>query len=55
LENQRVATVAPRTSAVMPVPTPITTPQSATSCQTCVMNSDTTMPLMISPSAKVTT
>ena len=39
-----MATVAPSTSAVMPVPTPITTPQSSTSCQTSVMKSEATMP-----------
>ncbi|MNW05236.1 hypothetical protein D3C71_2014540 [compost metagenome] len=37
LSNQRVATVAPSTSAVMPVPTPSTTPQIATRCQSSVM------------------
>jgi hypothetical protein len=40
--NQRVAMVAPSTSAVMPVPMPITTPQSSISCQSCVMASDAT-------------
>ena len=42
--NQRAAIVAPSTSAVMPVPSPITTPHSSISCQTCVMNSDATRP-----------
>ena len=38
--NQRVATVAPSTSATIPVPKPTITPQSATSCQTSVIASD---------------
>ena len=42
--NQRAAIVAPRTSAVMPVPSPITTPHSNTNCQTCVIASDATRP-----------
>ena len=42
--NQRAAMVAPSTSAVMPVPRPITTPHSSTNCQICVMNSDATRP-----------
>ena len=42
--NQRVATVAPSTSAVMPVPMPTTTPHSSTSCQTCVIASEATRP-----------
>ena len=41
-ENQRVAMVAPSTSAVMPVPTPITTPHSSINCQTFVMASEAT-------------
>ena len=40
--NQRAEIVAPSTSAVMPVPRPITTPHSSTRCQTCVMNSEAT-------------
>ena len=42
--NQRAATVAPSTSAVMPVPRPITTPHSSINCQIFVMNSDATRP-----------
>ena len=38
--NQRAAMVAPSTSAVMPVPMPITTPHSSISCQTLVMASE---------------
>ena len=38
--NQRAATVAPRTSAVIPVPMPITTPHSNSKCQTFVMASE---------------
>ena len=50
-ENQRAAIVAPSTSAVMPVPRPITTPHSSISCQTCVMNSDATRPETTTSSA----
>ena len=53
--NHRVATVAPSTSAVMPVPTPTTTPQSSISCQSSVMTSDPPMPSAISTSAVATT
>ena len=42
--NQRVATVAPSTSAVMPVPIPITTPHSSINCQTSVIASEATRP-----------
>ena len=38
--NQRVATVALNTSAVMPVPKPTTTPHSRINCQILVMPSD---------------
>jgi hypothetical protein len=38
--NHRVATVAPSTSAVMPVPIPIKTPHSSIRCQTFVMASE---------------
>ena len=40
--NQRAAMVAPSTSAVMPVPMPITTPHSSINCQTFVMASEVT-------------
>ncbi len=53
--NQRVAMVAPSTSAVMPVPIPITTPHSRMSCQTCVIASEVTRPeTTISCAANVT-
>ena len=42
--NQRAAIVAPSTSAVMPVPSPITTPHSSIRCQTCVIASEATRP-----------
>jgi hypothetical protein len=38
--NQRAAMVAPSTSAVMPVPMPTATPHNRTSCQSCVIASD---------------
>ncbi len=45
--NQRLATMAPRTSAVRPVPAPSSTPQSRNSCHSCVTRvasaSDTAM------------
>ena len=53
--NQRVATVAPSTSAVIPVPTPMTTPQSRTICQTSVMKKDATIPPAIIASAVAVT
>ena len=40
--NQRAAMVAPRTSAVIPVPMPITTPHSSINCQIFVMASEAT-------------
>ena len=43
-ENQRVAIVAPSTSAVRPVPAPSTTPQSSTRCQTRVIASEARSP-----------
>ncbi len=53
--NQRVATVAPSTSAVMPVPRPTTTPQNARRCQTSRIAIVPTMPIEISATAKATT
>ena len=35
--NQRFATIAPRTRAIAPVPTPMSTPQSTHSCHGSVM------------------
>ena len=53
--NQRVAMVAPSTSAVMPVPMPITTPHNSISCQTFVMASEaTSAEITISCAASVT-
>ena len=54
-ENQRVATSAPKTIAVSPVPKPTMTPQNSTSCQSRVMNRAPTSPISISPRAKRTT
>ena len=55
LTNQRAATVAPSTSATMPVPMPTITPQSATSCQSWVMASEARMAAAIMSIAAVTT
>ncbi len=49
--NQRLATVAPSTSAVNPEPTPSTRPHSTTSCHSAVMRVASTMPVAISSSA----
>ena len=54
-ENQRVATVAPSTSAVMPVPRPTTTPHDSTNCQTTPIKIVPMMPATISATAKPTT
>ena len=43
--------VAPSTSAVMPVPMPITTPHSSIKCQTFVIASDATSPEATTSSA----
>ena len=53
--NQRAATVAPSTSATMPVPRPMSTPQSATSCQTSVIAIDASTPDATIPTAARTT
>ena len=53
--NQRVAMVAPSTSATMPVPSPTRTPQSATSCQSWVMAIEARMPATTMPIAVTTT
>ncbi len=53
--NQRVATVAPRTRAIMPEPVPHSTPQSSRSCQTSVMANEAVMPATIRSSAAATT
>ncbi len=54
-ENQRVATVAPRTSAVMPVPRPTTIPQNSIRCHTALIIIVPMMPSTISVTAKITT
>ena len=53
--NQRLATVAPKTSAIEPVPTPMSTPQQATSCQLAVTYVLSPLPEAMSSSAAVTT
>ena len=53
--NQRVATIALSTSAVMPVPTPTTIPHSATSCQSRLIASASNKPETISAIAASTT
>ncbi len=52
--NQRVATVAPSTNAVIPVPVPMITPQSSTNCQRLVIKNDPAIPVTINPKAKAT-
>ena len=42
--NQRAAIVAPNTSAVIPVPIPMTTPHSNINCQTSVIASEASRP-----------
>jgi hypothetical protein len=54
-ENQRVATVAPSTSAVMPVPRPTTTPHDRTNCQRPPMTIVPRIPATTSATAKLTT
>ncbi|SPU68455.1 Uncharacterised protein [Brucella neotomae] len=53
--NQRAATVPPSTSAVMPVPSPITTPHSATICHSSVMKMEPMRPAEIMMRAAATT
>ncbi len=53
--NQRVATVAPRTIAVMPVPQPTMIPQNSVSCHTLFTPSDRLNPPTISTRAADTT
>ena len=54
-ENQRVATVAPSTIAVSPVPMPTITPQSRKSCHSVVIHSEQKMPAPINVSATAAT
>ncbi len=53
--NQRVATVAPSTIAVMPVPAPTMMPQNRVSCHTLFIPSDRPNPPAISSRAADTT
>ena len=53
--NQRLATVAPSTMAVMPVAKPTIRPQVSQSCQISVMNVASPSPAMMSASAVQTT
>ncbi len=53
--NHRLATVAAKTSAIEPVPTPTRTPQHATSCQLEVMRVVSALPSAMASSAVVTT
>ncbi len=53
--NQRAATVAPSTSAVMPVPRPMTTPHNPTICHSSVMKMEPISPREIMTRAAVTT
>ena len=50
-----MATVAPSTKAIMPLPTPTTIPQSRTSCHTSVITNEPARPAMIRSRAAVTT
>jgi hypothetical protein len=54
-ENQRVATVAPSTSAVMPEPSPTTTPQNSSSCQRWRIDAVPATPIAINVTATPTT
>lgn len=49
--NQRVATVAPSASAVIPVPPPTTTPHNSTNCQLVCMSEVAATPTASSSSA----
>ena len=53
--NQRLETTAPSTSAVMPLPSPSTTPHSTTRCQSCVTSPAISIPPPTSASATLTT
>jgi hypothetical protein len=55
LTNQRLATVAANTSAIDPVPRPMSTPQSRTSCQLLVTPTLRPLPAAISSRATLTT
>ena len=51
LMNQRLATVAANTSAIDPVPRPISRPQVSSSCHDSVMNTVSPLPSAMSTSA----
>ena len=53
--NHRLATVAAKTSAIEPVPSPTRTPQHSTSCQLAVMNTVSPLPAATTVSAQATT
>jgi hypothetical protein len=53
--NQRPVTVATNASAVAPVPTPMHTPHSRTSCHGCATNTVSPLPAATSSSPAVTT
>ena len=53
--NQRFATIAPKTSAIAPVPTPIGTPQRNQSCHDAVITRVSPAPAATSASAPATT
>lgn len=53
--NQRSVSVAAKTSAIEPVPSPTRTPHSATSCQLAVMNTVRPLPAATSSRAQATT
>ncbi len=50
VSNQRVATVADMTKVVRPAASPTVTPHSATSCQSCVIQTEAAIPAAISTS-----
>ena len=54
LANQRPATVAPNTMAIIPVPDPTTTPQSSTNCQGDRMAAVAATPMASTASAVTT-
>ena len=53
--NQRLAIIAPKTSAIDPVPSPTSTPQQATSCQLRVISVVSAEPAAMTTSAQITT
>ena len=53
--NQRLAIVAANTSAIEPVPSPISTPHDSTNCQPAVTNTVSPLPSATSTSAVLVT